>query len=68
LCVIKENLSRNLCLSGHSLSTRPEELILPLLQVLGFVNIGEKASEDADTVENITLGGKIGVGERGVIS
>jgi hypothetical protein len=36
--------------------------------MLRFINIGEKAGEDADAVEDIALGGKIRVGERGMVS
>jgi hypothetical protein len=47
---------------------RPEELVLPCLEVVGFVQEGQEAREDPYAVEGVALGSQLGVGEGGVVA
>ena len=66
--LVEEYLGAVAGMAGALAAGAPEELVLPGVQVVGFVDKGQDAGEHPDAVEGMALGGELWVGEGGVAS
>jgi hypothetical protein len=67
--LVEDDLAAHQLAAPTALPARgPEELVLPLLEVVGLVQERQQAREHADAVEGVPLGRKLGVGEGGVVA
>jgi len=66
--LVEDDLAPQLAAPAALSPGRPEELVLPLLEVVGFVQEREQSREDPYAVEGIALGRKLRVGEGGVVA
>lgn len=65
---VEEHLVRNGRAARAPPPRAPEEALLPLLQRLGLVDVGENAGQHADAVEGVAVGRELRVGEGRVVA
>ena len=68
LCAVEEDLVGDGRLPGQPAARRPEQVLLPLLQRIRFMDEREDTGQNADAVQGFAAGGEFGVREGGVVA
>lgn len=68
VCFVEYDLAAHLAPPTALPPRGPEEVVFPLLEAVFLIQERQQAGEYANAVEGITLRGKLGVGERGVVA